>query len=190
MIRRPPRSTLFPYTTLFRTRHGEGDEADRELQTDHRTEPERTRTGADRGERLGDLHERRHEQGQPDPPAIGVRQLRGEGADPNVREGRHDRGGAEEQEPDDEERAPGDAAEGFEFGLLGPRRGGDPLAERVELDVGVLQRASRGSGERRALDEREGLRERTWADRVDRPRYRSVVTDAERRRHEQLRSIR
>src|SRR3989442_3139185 len=24
MIRRPPRSTLFPYTTLFRSRHGEG----------------------------------------------------------------------------------------------------------------------------------------------------------------------
>src|SRR3712207_6999067 len=25
MIRRPPRSTLFPYTTLFRSRDGEGD---------------------------------------------------------------------------------------------------------------------------------------------------------------------
>src|SRR5688572_32757663 len=25
MIRRPPRSTLFPYTTLFRSRVGEGD---------------------------------------------------------------------------------------------------------------------------------------------------------------------
>src|SRR2546425_9588186 len=25
MIRRPPRSTLFPYTTLFRSRHGRGD---------------------------------------------------------------------------------------------------------------------------------------------------------------------
>src|SRR5436190_17218049 len=24
MIRRPPRSTLFPYTTLFRSEHGEG----------------------------------------------------------------------------------------------------------------------------------------------------------------------
>src|SRR5947207_4509843 len=24
MIRRPPRSTLFPYTTLFRSRHGRG----------------------------------------------------------------------------------------------------------------------------------------------------------------------
>src|SRR2546426_8076757 len=30
MIRRPPRSTLFPYTTLFRSRHGgiRGDEAE------------------------------------------------------------------------------------------------------------------------------------------------------------------
>src|SRR2546425_6882711 len=27
MIRRPPRSTLFPYTTLFRSRCGEGDVA-------------------------------------------------------------------------------------------------------------------------------------------------------------------
>ena len=25
MIRRPPRSTLFPYTTLFRSRHGKND---------------------------------------------------------------------------------------------------------------------------------------------------------------------
>src|SRR2546430_10094807 len=28
MIRRPPRSTLFPYTTLFRSRHSVGDHAD------------------------------------------------------------------------------------------------------------------------------------------------------------------
>src|SRR3712207_6916724 len=28
MIRRPPRSTLFPYTTLFRSRHAEDDGAD------------------------------------------------------------------------------------------------------------------------------------------------------------------
>src|SRR5256885_12872032 len=28
MIRRPPRSTLFPYTTLFRSGAGEGDEID------------------------------------------------------------------------------------------------------------------------------------------------------------------
>src|SRR5258707_1668355 len=29
MIRRPPRSTLFPYTTLFRSPHGEPREVDR-----------------------------------------------------------------------------------------------------------------------------------------------------------------
>src|SRR5258708_14969008 len=29
MIRRPPRSTLFPYTTLFRSLTARGDEADR-----------------------------------------------------------------------------------------------------------------------------------------------------------------
>src|SRR3712207_8675891 len=28
MIRRPPRSTLFPYTTLFRSRHGEDEAVD------------------------------------------------------------------------------------------------------------------------------------------------------------------
>src|SRR5256885_11623181 len=28
MIRRPPRSTLFPYTTLFRSRHPEGSRGD------------------------------------------------------------------------------------------------------------------------------------------------------------------
>src|SRR3712207_8329413 len=34
MIRRPPRSTLFPYTTLFRSAHGEagrGDDPDRRV---------------------------------------------------------------------------------------------------------------------------------------------------------------
>src|SRR5689334_23961749 len=30
MLRRPPRSTLFPYTTLFRSESGEHDEADGE----------------------------------------------------------------------------------------------------------------------------------------------------------------
>src|SRR2546425_3553437 len=29
MIRRPPRSTLFPYTTLFRSRSADGSDADR-----------------------------------------------------------------------------------------------------------------------------------------------------------------
>src|SRR3989442_11882568 len=30
MIRRPPRSTLFPYTTLFRSRHDRGRQAEEE----------------------------------------------------------------------------------------------------------------------------------------------------------------
>src|SRR2546427_2855658 len=59
MIRRPPRSTLFPYTTLFRSlpgaqrdaelgrRRGAGTE--RQLATPH-PEPERRRTGV-RGDR-------------------------------------------------------------------------------------------------------------------------------------------
>src|SRR5256885_4977379 len=38
MIRRPPRSTLFPYTTLFRSQHGRRDESAREARVgaDHR----------------------------------------------------------------------------------------------------------------------------------------------------------
>src|SRR2546429_5230788 len=32
MIRRPPRSTLFPYTTLFRSQHGDSTEALKEVQ--------------------------------------------------------------------------------------------------------------------------------------------------------------
>src|SRR2546422_1694806 len=39
MIRRPPRSTLFPYTTLFRSRHpGEEGLAFAEIDGDHRVE--------------------------------------------------------------------------------------------------------------------------------------------------------
>src|SRR3712207_9045196 len=33
MIRRPPRSTLFPYTTLFRSHERDVERADREVQT-------------------------------------------------------------------------------------------------------------------------------------------------------------
>src|SRR3712207_8625240 len=39
MIRRPPRSTLFPYTTLFRSLPGEHHEADRLLAAVHRAVP-------------------------------------------------------------------------------------------------------------------------------------------------------
>src|SRR5256886_5956034 len=47
MIRRPPRSTLFPYTTLFRSPHGDPDR----------------RFGADAAEPpRGPVHEPRHEE--------------------------------------------------------------------------------------------------------------------------------
>src|SRR3712207_7182586 len=61
MIRRPPRSTLFPYTTLFRSQRGEGAEdrgdADRQRQArggeaaedhheEHREDRQRDRLGA------------------------------------------------------------------------------------------------------------------------------------------------
>src|SRR2546422_3298260 len=36
MIRRPPRSTLFPYTTLFRSRHVFGGQSHRELHGEER----------------------------------------------------------------------------------------------------------------------------------------------------------
>src|SRR2546426_2617547 len=35
MIRRPPRSTLFPYTTLFRSRAERGDERARRVERNH-----------------------------------------------------------------------------------------------------------------------------------------------------------
>src|SRR5258707_9786774 len=38
MIRRPPRSTLFPYTTLFRSRHRDGQAA---LRGDHQADAAR-----------------------------------------------------------------------------------------------------------------------------------------------------
>src|SRR2546430_12355241 len=51
MIRRPPRSTLFPYTTLFRSGH-EGDHAARRHHPVHRRAPQsrrcRRRGGRDR----------------------------------------------------------------------------------------------------------------------------------------------
>src|SRR5256885_13095965 len=36
MIRRPPRSTLFPYTTLFRSQHAGRDQRDADEQREHR----------------------------------------------------------------------------------------------------------------------------------------------------------
>src|SRR2546422_2333918 len=57
MIRRPPRSTLFPYTTLFRSHQHERDE-ERERRQEQRREDEdqRVRSAEVRiGERLRDL---------------------------------------------------------------------------------------------------------------------------------------
>src|SRR2546430_11567247 len=49
MIRRPPRSTLFPYTTLFRSVHA-GSEAHREIQADaERANERRVRSRGHRG---------------------------------------------------------------------------------------------------------------------------------------------
>src|SRR3712207_3314584 len=43
MIRRPPRSTLFPYTTLFRSDRAEQAEAEQELRLQQARQVERTR---------------------------------------------------------------------------------------------------------------------------------------------------
>src|SRR2546422_4912535 len=60
MIRRPPRSTLFPYTTLFRSGRGRGDERDAE-----RVHPGTEDGGGSQGEQEGgwdELPERRSEE--------------------------------------------------------------------------------------------------------------------------------
>src|SRR3712207_7162578 len=48
MIRRPPRSTLFPYTTLFRSKRGAAVEEARE-RDDDRDEPDDRERGGGRG---------------------------------------------------------------------------------------------------------------------------------------------
>src|SRR3712207_8209365 len=55
MIRRPPRSTLFPYTTLFRSDVDAGDEQDeprRAEQERHEPEHPAMHVGGEAGERL------------------------------------------------------------------------------------------------------------------------------------------
>src|SRR3546814_5764485 len=58
MIRRPPRSTrtdtLFPYTTLFRSRDDEAQEDQAERGDDHGAEPERRQEVIDALDRLGE----------------------------------------------------------------------------------------------------------------------------------------
>src|SRR3712207_8374311 len=68
MIRRPPRSTLFPYTTLFRSRVREGVAGDRPLQPGEggaevaadRGQGEGDRGGVEEGHRRGE-HGRQQE---------------------------------------------------------------------------------------------------------------------------------
>src|SRR3712207_7829132 len=61
MIRRPPRSTLFPYTTLFRSRVDARVALD--LDEEEHREPERPDEGRHDGR---DEHERRHDRLQQD----------------------------------------------------------------------------------------------------------------------------
>src|SRR3712207_6943836 len=53
MIRRPPRSTLFPYTTLFRSRHVEGPDRLRQLDGGEPHEPGAKHRPGDDGGRRG-----------------------------------------------------------------------------------------------------------------------------------------
>src|SRR2546430_8371133 len=54
MIRRPPRSTLFPYTTLFRSPRGPGDIHDRTVLSSQRPPP--ARPGDRKSTRLNSSH--------------------------------------------------------------------------------------------------------------------------------------
>src|SRR5207248_3889542 len=54
MLRRPPRSTLFPYTTLFRSREQYDPEALSSWVAGRRSVEERHRPGCRRGEDRGD----------------------------------------------------------------------------------------------------------------------------------------
>src|SRR2546426_4489195 len=68
MIRRPPRSTLFPYTTLFRSPRGDADGADAARHVERRdgvTVPARDEAAA-AGRRVGRVER------QPDLAAVGV----------------------------------------------------------------------------------------------------------------------
>src|SRR2546430_8905583 len=61
MIRRPPRSTLFPYTTLFRSRAVPGDGV-RALRRAHRNERRQGARGLEQEhEHLGAVHQRSEE---------------------------------------------------------------------------------------------------------------------------------
>src|SRR2546430_16333724 len=77
MIRRPPRSTLFPYTTLFRSRRRQGGFVDRARRARglHARAPERRRPAPHGGPRSGQAGDRELSAGHrgtgrgPQPPA-------------------------------------------------------------------------------------------------------------------------
>src|SRR3712207_8237671 len=56
MIRRPPRSTLFPYTTLFRSREPDGVRVAAALQQDVGEERQRHEQEPDEGDRPEERH--------------------------------------------------------------------------------------------------------------------------------------
>src|SRR3712207_7154398 len=65
MIRRPPRSTLFPYTTLFRS---EGEAADQHGRGDHRAERQERQDGEGQGRDEGGGEEDAERHGAEYPP--------------------------------------------------------------------------------------------------------------------------
>src|SRR3712207_7293938 len=78
MMRRPPRSTLFPYTTLFRSHH-----ADLGARDGHRVEPQvalpEPRDARERGDAEGQVREpRRRDVGVHDPLRIALVEVRGQ----------------------------------------------------------------------------------------------------------------
>src|SRR5258708_6103549 len=95
MIRRPPRSTLFPYTTLFRSEANERDARDvgaraaQRFDSDHH-QRERSAAGAARG-RVSDraflLDSRRRPRGDP---GGGAKRFSGDQGGDNLRRDRHD----------------------------------------------------------------------------------------------------
>src|SRR5690349_23749578 len=56
MVRRPPRSTLFPYTTLFRSRRAGGEAGKGERQSDARERARRRRSQDRKSTRLNSSH--------------------------------------------------------------------------------------------------------------------------------------
>src|SRR3712207_9168405 len=76
MIRRPPRSTLFPYTTLFRSiarsiRRGDAGVTEREQPEPREEGGDSTAAGSLEGERRDEAHGDAGHEGAPTPPEPG-----------------------------------------------------------------------------------------------------------------------